>query len=191
MSEKEQTAGPEKSCPDEEKGTNEKLARPQKVFANMWFNGNAAEALDFYVKAFECKKIFCMKHDDCVVHACIQFHGMDNMIFLSDVHGDHNESGPQGSTTVNIYVYVEDVDKAFERAENAGCRVVQKPETQFWGDRTTRLQDPFGHSWVFASRAFEPEPEKMKKEGAKWWSKMKEIKRKRKREESTTETTKV
>mmetsp|Transcript_23876 Transcript_23876/g.44611 ORF Transcript_23876/g.44611 Transcript_23876/m.44611 type:complete len:176 (-) Transcript_23876:376-903(-) len=159
-----------------------KADRPQKVFANMWFDGNCAEALSFYVKAFECKKVFCMDYEGCIVHACIQFHNKDNMIFLSDVHGDHFENGPsKAGTSVNLFIYVNDVDKACERAKGAGCTIIQEPEDQFWGDRTSRLKDPFGHSWLLATHKFEP-GEEMAKEGKKWWIKMKEKGKKRKRD---------
>uniref|UniRef100_A0A7S3Z592 Glyoxalase/fosfomycin resistance/dioxygenase domain-containing protein n=2 Tax=Lotharella globosa TaxID=91324 RepID=A0A7S3Z592_9EUKA len=118
-----------------------KAERPQKIFANMWFDGNCAEALKFYVKAFECKQIFCMAHEGCVVHACIQFHNKDNMIFLSDVHGDHFETGAnKAGASISLMVYVKDVDEAYKRAKDAGCTMLQEPEDQFWGDRIIRLK---------------------------------------------------
>eukprot|EP00471_Norrisiella_sphaerica_P011063 CAMPEP_0184501778 /NCGR_PEP_ID=MMETSP0113_2-20130426/48521_1 /TAXON_ID=91329 /ORGANISM="Norrisiella sphaerica, Strain BC52" /LENGTH=118 /DNA_ID=CAMNT_0026890659 /DNA_START=155 /DNA_END=511 /DNA_ORIENTATION=- len=100
------------------------------------------------------------------------------MIFLSDVYGDHIETGPEKGTPVGMFIYVKDVDKAYKRAKAAGCTVIEEPKTMFWGDRTTRLQDPYGHSWTLATRAFLPDMEKMKEDSEKWWA---EVKNKRKR----------
>ena len=56
-----------------------------------------------------------------------------------------------GANTQNIHIQVEtDVDAHCERARAAGARIVQEPETQFYGDRTYRAVDPEGHMWTVA-----------------------------------------
>jgi PhnB protein len=57
-----------------------------------------------------------------------------------------------GGVSHTVYVYVEDVDKHFERAKSAGAVVIQEPETMFWGDRTYVAEDREGHRWLFAQR---------------------------------------
>jgi len=57
-----------------------------------------------------------------------------------------------GGTTVEIFLFVEDVDATFGRAVAAGGTVQQEPTNQFWGDRLGRLKDPYGHHWLVASR---------------------------------------
>jgi PhnB protein len=59
---------------------------------------------------------------------------------------------PDGSSPVVIYVYVEDVDTAMERAVAAGARILLPVKDQFWGDRTGRMIDPSGHVWTIATR---------------------------------------
>jgi PhnB protein len=59
---------------------------------------------------------------------------------------------PDGSSPVVIYVYVEDVDTAMERAVAAGARILLPVKDQFWGDRTGRIIDPSGHVWTIATR---------------------------------------
>src|SRR2546423_1352124 len=59
---------------------------------------------------------------------------------------------PDGSSPVVIFVYVEDVDKAVERALAAGASVLLPVKNQFWGDRTGRIIDPSGHVWTIATR---------------------------------------
>jgi PhnB protein len=57
-----------------------------------------------------------------------------------------------GGTTVEIFLFVEDVDATVRRAEAAGAAIQEEPADKFWGDRLGRLRDPFGHHWLVASR---------------------------------------
>ena len=65
---------------------------------------------------------------------------------------------PDGSSPVVIFVYVEDVDKAVERAVSAGAKVLLPVKNQFWGDRTARIVDPSGHVWTISTRIEETLP---------------------------------
>jgi PhnB protein len=62
---------------------------------------------------------------------------------------------PDGSSPVVIYLYVQDVDAAVERAAAAGSRVLLPVKNQFWGDRTGRIIDPSGHVWTLSTRVEE------------------------------------
>ena len=59
---------------------------------------------------------------------------------------------PGGGSPVVIFVYVQDVDKAVERAIANGGRVLVPLEDQFWGDRIAWIMDPSGHVWTVATR---------------------------------------
>jgi uncharacterized glyoxalase superfamily protein PhnB len=50
--------------------------------------------------------------------------------------------------TINVHL-ASDIDAHCERARASGARIVQEPETQFYGDRTYRAVDPEGHMWTF------------------------------------------
>lgn len=52
------------------------------------------------------------------------------------------------STTVGLHVYLDDVDTALTRAEQAGAIILQPAQDIFYGDRAGMLQDPFGHIWM-------------------------------------------
>jgi len=52
----------------------------------------------------------------------------------------------------DVDFYVEDVDKAIERAVAAGAKVLIPVKNQFWGDRTGRIIDPSGHVWTISTR---------------------------------------
>ncbi len=57
-----------------------------------------------------------------------------------------------GSSPVVLYVYVEDVDQAVQRAVAAGGQLLIPAKNQFWGDRTALIMDPSGHVWTIAMR---------------------------------------
>jgi PhnB protein len=59
---------------------------------------------------------------------------------------------PDGSSPVVIFVYVENVDSAVERAVTAGAKILVEAKDQFWGDRTDWVMDPAGHVWTIASQ---------------------------------------
>jgi uncharacterized glyoxalase superfamily protein PhnB len=49
-------------------------------------------------------------------------------------------------------VVVEPIDEHCARARDAGARITQAPEDQFYGDRTYRALDPEGHVWNFSQK---------------------------------------
>jgi len=59
---------------------------------------------------------------------------------------------PDGSSSVALYVYVENVDEAVQRAVRSGARILMPATNQFWGDRTAWIIDPSGHVWTVATR---------------------------------------
>ncbi|MBI3438469.1 MAG: VOC family protein, partial [Proteobacteria bacterium] len=54
-----------------------------------------------------------------------------------------------GLNTQTVHIQIEDdVDAHCERARKAGAKILQEPETQFYGDRTYRCTDLEGHIWT-------------------------------------------
>ena len=51
-----------------------------------------------------------------------------------------------------LYVYTEDVDRAYSRAMKAGGESIAPPENQFYGDRTAGVKDSQGNIWYIATR---------------------------------------
>jgi PhnB protein len=80
-----------------------------------------------------------------------------------------NVLGPKsvGGTPVTVLVYVEDVDRAFERALKAGAKELRPVENQFYGDRSGQFEDPFGHHWNVATHVEDVPPDEMAKRAAK------------------------
>jgi len=57
-----------------------------------------------------------------------------------------------GATTVQMMVYVDDVDAHYARAVAEGADVTMALEDAFYGERRYEATDPEGHRWHFAER---------------------------------------
>ncbi len=127
----------------------------------------AADAIDYYKKAFGAIELFRMPQPDGkIAHAEIKIG--DSPIMLSDEHPDMGFRSPQslGGSPISILIYVEDVDSVFDRAIAAGGKVDRPVEDKFYGDRAGSLTDPFGHTWHVATHTEDVSPEEMEKRAA-------------------------
>jgi PhnB protein len=121
----------------------------------------AASALDFYQKAFGAEERFRMEHGASIMHAEMKIG--DSVVMLADEFPDMGYRSPQahGGTPVSMMIYVEDVDKMFARAIAAGAKERRPVKTEFYGDRTGTLEDPFGHVWSIATHVEDVPREEM------------------------------
>jgi len=83
----------------------------------------------------------------------------DSVVMLAD-SGGPQDAQPRQSMLV---VYVEDSDKTYARALEAGGTSIQAPEDQFYGDRTAGVRDAFGNRWFFHTHVEDVSPEEMGK----------------------------
>jgi PhnB protein len=63
------------------------------------------------------------------------------------------------------------VDAVAERAVAAGGKMVIPVSDQFYGDRSGRLQDPFGHLWMISTHKEDVAPAEMQKRMASFTAK--------------------
>jgi len=135
---------------------------------------DAAKAIDFYKKAFGVEELnrICAP-DGKIMHACLKIG--DSTIFLCDEMDDAS-CGASPSTLKNchavLHVFVPDVDKAFQKAVDAGATAVMPPMDMFWGDRYSRLTDPFGQGWSLATHKEELTTEEMQARGNEFFKNM-------------------
>ena len=128
---------------------------------------NAADAIEFYKKAFGATELFRMDQPDGKNgHAEIKIG--DSPIMLSDEFPEMGHRGPQslGGSPVSIMLYVEDVDAVVNRATTAGAKLDRPVEDKFYGDRAGSLTDPFGHIWHIGTHKEDVSPEEMEKRAA-------------------------
>jgi PhnB protein len=124
----------------------------------------AAEALEFYKKAFGAKELMRFPGPGGKVgHAEIKIG--DSAIMLADEHPEMGARSPQsfGGTPVSMLVYVKDVDASANQAIAAGAKVVKPVTDQFYGDRSGTFTDPFGHMWTIATHKEDVSIEEMQR----------------------------
>ena len=125
---------------------------------------NAAAALDFYARAFDATEhLRLTEPSGRIGHAEIRIG--DALIMLADEYPEYGVVGPEsrGGTTVSISLLVDDVDGFVKRAVDAGARVLRDVKDEFYGERTGRIEDPFGHAWQVATRIEDVSPEEMQR----------------------------
>jgi PhnB protein len=123
---------------------------------------DAAEAIEYYTKAFGAKERVRMETPDGKIgHAEIDIG--DSLVMLSDPFPHASTRPPKelGGTSVSVFLYVEDVDAFVKRAVEAGATVTMEVADQFWGDRFGSVTDPFGHLWSIATHVEDVPPEEM------------------------------
>lgn len=109
---------------------------------------DAAKAIDFYVRAFGAREKFRLAEPSGRIgHAELDFGG--STLMLADEFPEYDLRGPTafGATTVTLHIHVDDADAVIRRAVEAGASVIREPKDEFYGERSGRIRDPFGHEW--------------------------------------------
>jgi PhnB protein len=124
-----------------------------------------ARAIDFYKNAFGAKERARMgPPGGPVMHAELMIG--NQMIMLGPDSQQSGDRNPQalGGSPVRLHLYVENVDNVVRQATSAGAKLVIPVSDQFYGDRSGRLQDPFGHLWIISTHTEDvPEAEMQKR----------------------------
>jgi len=112
---------------------------------------SAGDALDWYTRALGATEVMRFEHGGKVGHAEMRIG--DSIVMISDEWPEGGHLSPQslGGTGVSLHIYVDDVDRAFKRAIDAGAAQERGVQDQFYGDRSGTLTDPFGHRWNLAT----------------------------------------
>lgn len=122
------------------------------VIPHLAVDGGQA-ACAFYEKAFDARTTAQHPADDGerLMHAALEVNG--SHIMLHDHFEESCDAGgvlpPSESkpSSVTIHLQVDDADKWWKRAVDAGTEVIMPLDNQFWGARYGKLRDPFGHVW--------------------------------------------
>ncbi len=123
-----------------------------RIIPRLVCNDGAAE-IDFCVDTFDAVELNRrLGPDGMMAHALLTIGGEMIMIEGEWPTLPSRAPKPDGSSSVVIFVYVEDVDKTVERAVAKGATAIMQPQDQFWGDRIAWIMDPSGHVWTIATR---------------------------------------
>ena len=120
---------------------------------------DAAEAVDFYIRAFGATVLY-RSPSPSGVGEHIHLKVWSSLVQVSTEEpaqrGERIEgallASPEtlaGSTCV-FQIGVENVDEAYKHAVDQGASPAWPPTDMFWGDRYGWVRDPFGHVWAFA-----------------------------------------
>jgi PhnB protein len=81
----------------------------------------------------------------------------DSIVMLADA--STSETGTP--MTAMLMVYVDDCDKTYQHAIEAGATSIREPEDQFYGDRGGGVRDRFGNQWWIHTHVEDVSPEEM------------------------------
>ena len=116
----------------------------------------AARVIDFLKQVFNAQEMMRLAAPGGRIgHADLRIG--DSMVMLGDAHDGHLPMQAM------LYVYVDDVDAAYQRALRTGAPSVQSPADQFYGDRSGAVKDPCGNQWSIATRIEDVTPEELRR----------------------------
>ena len=125
---------------------------------------DARRAIDFYKRAFGALEQYVMPGPDGkgVMHAQIRIGNSVIMMGEEDPRNPCRSAETLGNSPVSFYIYMQNVDEAFQVAVAAGGKVRMPVQEMFWGDRVGTLEDPFGHTWSLATHTRDLSPEEIR-----------------------------
>lgn len=126
--------------------------------------GGAAQAIEFYKKAFGAEEIMRLAAPDGkLIHASIRIG--DSVIMMVDEMPPMGCVGPATlkGTPVTLHLQVDDADAWQKRAVAAGAKLLMPVQEMFWGDRYGAMEDPFGHRWSVGTHVRDVSHEEMQK----------------------------
>lgn len=139
------------------------------VTTHLWFNGQCHEALKVYAEILDAKiqgQVIPWPDGKNVMHA--MFKVGDTNLMAADAAPGRYESGPTEHASASFYCYVDDCDAYYNKAVEAGWEIVEEIMDAFWGDRSGKVKDPFGHCWAFSTFKWIYTPEEMQQKQSEW-----------------------
>lgn len=128
------------------------VPRPEQPLSPYLSVPDAAAAIEFYREAFGATETLRLEGPEGeILHAEVEIAGAAVMLAGESPEWENWTPASLGGTPVRLHLYVEDVDAHFRRAVAAGAKELIPVEDQFYGDRSGRLEDPFGHVWILAT----------------------------------------
>jgi PhnB protein len=159
-------AGAIATTPPTDQPWGERTANIEDPFGNRWYIGtrigatyffeglptlqpylhpvHAEPEIDFIRRAFNAEEIG--RHtspEGKILHTTLKIG--DATLEMSEADGPYQ---PMPST---FYLYVQDVDAAYNKAIATGATSITAPADQSYGDRSAGVTDPFSNSWYMAT----------------------------------------
>jgi PhnB protein len=123
------------------------------------------KAIDFYAQAFGAVELYRLTEPSGRIgHAELQM-GPAAVLMLSDQYPEYGVTAPppEGLSGMVIHLHVDDADEMGRRAVAAGAKMVMAPSDQFYVERSCKVRDPFGHTWLLGHSIEKVTPEEMQR----------------------------
>jgi len=120
--------------------------------------GDAAKALDFYVAGLGATEVMRWVDPENGKIGHSEFRVGGQTLFLADGYGSMEALGVKspsalGGTSINLWLDVDNLEAALERALGAGAKLLVPIETMTVDEgRRCRIADPGGHVWTLVER---------------------------------------
>lgn len=125
---------------------------------------DAPRAIEFYRTAFGATEKFRLSEPSGRVgHAELDFDGTTVMVSEEFPEFGIHAPKPGAPAGMAIHLHVDDADAVMQRAVAAGAVVVREPQDHFYGERSGKLRDPFGHEWLVGHHIEDVSPEEMQR----------------------------
>ena len=123
------------------------------------------KAIDFYTQAFGAQELYRLTEPSGRIgHAELQM-GPSAVLMLADPFPEFgvNPPAPTGLSGVVIHLHVDDCDTMGHQAVACGATMLSEPADQFYGERSCKVRDPFGHTWLLGHSIEKLSPEEMQR----------------------------
>jgi PhnB protein len=134
-----------------------------EVFAYLCVRDTAA-AIDFYARAFGATELYRLTEPSGRIgHAELQLG--PSVLMLADEFPECGFTAPppQGLPGVVLHLHVDNADTMARQAVAAGASLLSEPADQFYGERSCKLRDPFGHTWLLGHSIEDVSPHEMQR----------------------------
>jgi PhnB protein len=115
---------------------------------------NAAAAIEYYTNVFGAIELSRLYGDDGLIICRAELKIGNSIIHLCDEMPAFGIMSPiaLGGSSGSIQLYLDDLDSVWARAMEASATVVLAVVDTYWGERTGRIVDTFGHVWTLSKR---------------------------------------
>ena len=101
--------------------------------------------IEFLKNAFDAEELErYTRPDGSIQHAALRIG--DSIV---EVGGGTNKDFPPMKNA--IHLFVQDADKVYNRAIEAGAHCLYEPQDHDYGERSGGVEDPFGNQWYIAT----------------------------------------
>ena len=115
---------------------------------------SARSAIEFYQLIFNAQEVSTILAQDqlTILQSVIKIG--NSLLHVCDEMPSYGILSPTSLNGIAnaTQLYLEDVDDAWARACDNGCLIVIPLADNYWGERSGKMVDPFGHVWVLSKK---------------------------------------